>query len=530
MKTENTKLSKHAGLFSFGTAISRVLGFLRDMMVANFFGAGLFADAFYAAYRIPNLFRRLFGEGALSASFIPVFSEYLHTKTKEETQDLLNSIFSSLLVALAVITALGMIFAPQLVHLIAYGFTNDPDKLGLTTELTKLMFPFLLFVCLAALCLGVLSALGSFFIPAVAPASLSVAEIAFLLVFGVFMSPQNQIRGLAISVIAGGAMQFFWQYLAMKRLGWTLKFKLNFSNPGMKRIMLLMVPATIGLSVDQVNAFVDTICASFLHEGSITALYYSNRVMQLPLALFGIALASAALPNMSKSAAQKDFSLMKDTLNFSLRLNIFTLVPAVAGFVAIGISIIRVLFERGHFSYDASVITNVALVFYALGLPAYAFVKVLASGFYALHETSKPVKIAVVSMLLNVVMVVLSIRLTDMGVGGLALAASISSWFNAFVLAYFLRKRIGAFGGKKVLFSMLSTLAISAFMGLFAFFAMNNVFGQKSAAGLFVVIILSAVLYLFLSKVFAFEEAKVIFAGITHLKNKFLFLFKNDDL
>ncbi|HBU70280.1 MAG TPA: murein biosynthesis integral membrane protein MurJ [Elusimicrobia bacterium] len=466
MKTQK-KLTHHAGKVAAGTMVSRILGYLRDMLVAHTFGAGFAADAFYAAYRIPNLFRRLLGEGALSASFIPVLSDYLHNKSREETQKFINSLFTVLTLILLALTALGIIFAPQLVNIIAYGFTSDPDKLALTIDLTRLMFPFLFFICLAALVLGVLNTLSSFFVPAVAPASLSVAEIGFILALAPLLSPDNQIKGLAISVIIGGLGQLVIQLPKMAKLGWKFGWNPDFSHPGLKRVGTLMIPSMIGLSVDQINSFVDTVCASFLIQGSITALYYSNRVMQLPLAIFGLALASAALPAMSKYVAQNNIASVKETINYSLRLIIFILLPATAGLVVIGLPIIEVLFQRGEFSHQASLMTYSALAYYSLGLPAYAAVKILASSFYAFQDTKVPVKIAAAAMLLNAVLNILLMR--PMGVGGLALASAISSWVNAGALAFLLRKKIGPLGINKIISSTLKTIIASAIMSVVSY-------------------------------------------------------------
>ena len=235
------------------------------------------------------------------------------------------------------------------------------------------MFPFVLFICLAALLLGVLNTLGSFFISAVAPVAMSISEIIFILALAPMLSPDNKIKGLAISVIIGGLGQFIVQWIQMRSKGWQLKWQLDFNHPGLRKIMYLILPAMMGLSVDQVNAFVDTICASFLRQGSITSLYYSNRIMQMPLAIFGLALASAALPSMTKDVAEKNIPRLKDTLNLSLRLIIFILLPAAIGLMTVGLPIIRVLFERGKFDYQASLLTYGALFFYCFGLPAYAF-------------------------------------------------------------------------------------------------------------------------------------------------------------
>jgi putative peptidoglycan lipid II flippase len=468
------QLARSAGIFTGATMLSRILGYIRDSMVANFFGAGAAADAFYAAFRISNLFRRLLGEGALSASFIPVFSEYAEKHGKEETQRFFNIMFTMLLCVLLVITLLGMLFAPQVTRLIAMGFERTPERFALTVSLTRYMFPFLLFISMAALITGVLNSFHSFFLPAVAPASLSIAEIGYILCVAPFLSPTNQIIGLAISVTIGGFAQFFVHVPALWEKGYHLALEWNPKHPGVHRVGKLMLPATLGLSVDQLNAFVDTICASFLVEGSITALYYSNRVMQLPLALFGIALSQVALPSMSASVARGSTPEVKETLNFALRLTLFMILPATTGLLVLGHPIVAVLFQHGKFTSEATTLTAWALDFFSIGLFAYAAVKILASAFYAYQNTRVPVIIAGVCVALNVILNIVFIKFTPMGVGGLALATAIASWVNALALFTLLRKKIGLLGGRRIFVTTAKSALGCMAMALFCRFAMHQ--------------------------------------------------------
>jgi putative peptidoglycan lipid II flippase len=502
---EQNILTKNAGKTAFGTVLSRILGYIRDMLVANLFGAGMFADAFYAAFRIPNLFRRLLGEGSFSAAFVPVFSRYLHTGEKKETQRFLNAVFTALLALLTIISVLGIIFSPILVKIIAWGFTSDPEKMALTVELTRLMFPFVFFICLAAFLLAVLNTLNSFFLPAFAPSALSMSEILYILALAPMLISTNQIKGLAVSVIAGGALHFFIQYPKLKALGWSLRlqFKINavdnipsspllssaatgkteqsaavtpalpfYRHPGIKRIAFLMIPSVIGLSVEQINSFVDTICASFLASGSITALYYSNRLMQLPLAVFGLALATVSLPALSKAYAAGDMKTFKDSLNYSVRFSVFALLPAAAGLISIGLPCVRLLFEHGKFDYAASVATNDALLFYSLGLPAYAIAKILANAFYSFQDTKTPVKAAAAAMILHVILCVVLMR--PMGVAGLALATAAASYLNIAVLIVILRKKIGGIGFSKIFFSALKSFAAAILTAIAAFYVCRS--------------------------------------------------------
>ncbi len=452
--------------------LSRILGYARDSLVANFFGAGAAADAFYAAFRISNLFRRLLGEGALSASFIPVFSEYAEKHGKEETQRFLNIMFTMLLTLLVILTALGIIFAPQVTRVIAMGFERTPDRFALTVSLTRYMFPFLLFISLAALITGVLNAFHSFFLPALAPACLSIAEIGYILAIAPFLSPTNQVIGLAISVTVGGFSQFFIHIPALFKKGYCLAFDWDLWHKGVRRVGKLMVPATLGLSVDQINAFVDTICASYLVEGSVTALYYSNRVMQLPLALFGIALSQVSLPAMSASVARGDTGQVKKTLNFALRLTLFMILPAMTGLLILGYPIVQTLFEHGKFTPQATAMTNGALLFFSLGLFAYAAVKILASAFYAYQNTRAPVAVAAVCVTVNITLNL--VLMGPMGVGGLALATATASWINAFILYVLLRRKIGLLGGRRILRTILKSGLGCVSMALFCRYGMRT--------------------------------------------------------
>lgn len=513
---EIKKIIKYAGSVSAGTTISRVFGYIRDMLVAYMFGAGMFADAFYAAFRIPNLIRRMLGEGSFSAAFIPVFSEYLHTKTKSETQKLINVVFTLLFLTLLVITILGMFFSPLLVKIIAYGFTSDPEKLQLTIELTRLMFPFLLFICLAAMLLALLNTLSSFFIPAIAPANLSFAEIIYILALAPLLSPGNQIKGLAISVIFGGLGHFLMQYPTLRNLGWKLSFDFHFNHPGIKKIIFLMIPSIIGISVDQINTFVDTICASFLGNGAITALYYSNRLMQLPLAIFGLAMATVSLPMMSKSVATKNIEELKETLNFSIRISVIALLPATIGLMAIGLPIIQVLFERGKFDNFASLLTNTALFYYVLGLPAFAITKIFANTFFSFQDTKTPVKIAFIVMIIHVILCVALMK--PLGVGGLALATSLCAYMNVFMLFYKLKKKIGKIGARKIVVSSIKALIASILMGMIAYQIMQIKFLPMIVA-LIISIICSIISFIILLKILKSSEIDQILSGINKKKN-----------
>jgi len=534
------KITRSVAGVSASTLASRILGYLRDMLIANFFGAGFVADAFFVAYRIPNLLRQLLGEGALSASFIPVFTEYLTTKPKEEAQRLARISGLLLLILLSILTILGIIFSPIIVRLIAPGFIRNPEKLSLTITLTRILFPFMIAIGLAALSLGILNSLHRFIIPALAPCLLSISEIFFIL----FICPlmERPIIGLALGVAAGGFAQFFFQLPSIVKEGFVIPAGRSYSNlylkpisyaknllknwdvlwkrwtstlnhPGVKRIGLLMLPAALGLSVTQVNIFVDTICASILREGSVTALYYANRIMQLPLALFGTAIATVALPMMSKSVAATNMQELKDTLSLALRMILFTIVPASLGLIILGKPIISLLFERGRFTSQATQATSWALLFYSTGIVAYAGVKVVASAFYSMQDTRTPVRIASIAMVANIVLNLILMRILD--VGGLALATAIASFMNLLMLLFYLRKRIGRLGGKRVLLSLAKILLASSAMAIACIY-FSRLLGQINkliqVAG---TILICVTIYILVTHLLRCEEIKYVWKIIT---------------
>lgn len=496
------KILRQAGTVSFATLLSRVLGYVRDALVAAAFGGGGLTDAFYAAFRIPNLLRRLLGEGPLTAAFVPLFTHRLETGEGGEARRFFQTLFSTLGLLLTGLVILGIVFAPQLVGVVAWGFRTDPEKFDLTVRLTRVMFPFVLFVCLAAVSSGALNALGHFFVPALAPAMLSVAEIAFI--FFLFKLWTNPLDGLAVSALVGGVLHFAVLLPLLHREKMPLRWHWEPRHPEVRRVGLALLPAVWGLSVDQISAFIDTLCASFLMEGSVTALYNSNRLMQLPLALFGIAMSTAALPSLSASLARGDARETKETLNLSLRLVFFTVVPAMVGLIALGTPIVQILFEHGRFTPWATALTASALAGYALGLPAYAAVKVLASAFYAMKDTRTPVRVANISMGVNIAGNLM--LMGPWGVGGLAFATAIASVVNAALLFWLLRRRLGLLGGRRLALSLARAAAASLFMGLAAWAWTRWGFGPL-ALRVTVAVAGGAALYFALARLLRSEES-----------------------
>ena len=438
---ENEKVAKAAGVVGLATMLSRIFGFIRDMVVAGIFGAGLVTDAFFVAFRIPNLLRRLLAEGSLTVSFVPVFTEYLKQRSREEALELANVVFTALSVVLVIVSIAGVLFSPFIVAIIAPGFVKSPDQYELTVLLTRFMFPYIFFISLVALCMGILNSLRHFAAPALSPVILNISMIlATLLLKDLFGEP---IYALAVGVMIGGVLQLAMQWPFLIKMGVRLKPDFQFRHPGLKRIGLLMMPAAFGAAIYQINVFIGTILASLLPKGSVSYLYYADRIVELPLGVFAIAVGTAALPSFSDQVARGEFEDFKKTISFSLRLILFITVPATVALVALRIPILSVLFQRGAFDAASTIQTADALLYYTLGLWAFSLIRIIVSAFYSLQDTKAPMKAAIVALIVNVACSV--ILMSPMKHGGLALATSIASAVNVIMLGIILKKRIGSY-------------------------------------------------------------------------------------
>jgi putative peptidoglycan lipid II flippase len=453
-----TQVVRALGSIGTATLASRVLGFARDVVVAAAFGAGPVTDAFFVAFRIPNMLRRLLAEGALSTAAIPVFTEYLVNRPRADALRMLSAVLSAALAGLLVTTAAGMLFAPWIVRAIAPGFSADPAHHALAVLLTRVMFPYLVLVGLGALAMGLLNAEGRFFAPALAPAVLNLGMIASVLGLAARLEPP--ILALAVGVLAGGVGQLAIQLPALARLGLLVAPSGELRHPAVVRIVRLLGPSVFGLAAVQVTVFVNTLLASLLPAGSISFLYFADRVMEFPLGVFGIALASASLPAMARQAAAGDTRGVADTLNFALRLSFWIAVPAMVGLVALRVPITRVLFERGQFSAADTEATAVALAWYALGLAGFSASRIAAQAFYAVGEPGTAVRMGVLSVAANVVAAVL--LMAPLGHGGLAAASSFAAYVNLVALAVAARRRFGRIGGR----ALARSLARTAVAGL----------------------------------------------------------------
>ena len=459
--TENRKVLKAGIIISSGTFLSRIFGFIRDMVIAGMFGAGFATDAFFVAFKIPNLLRHLLGEGALSAAFIPLFTEYHTLKSEKDAWDFANAVISALALLLAVITVVGLIFMPWIVTVLAPGFRNSPGKFELTVYLTRITFPYLFFICLTATCMGILNSLRHFVVTAYSPVLLNLALIAAALWLSPYIEPP--ISGLAIGVMFGGVLQLSAHAIALKKSGMPFRFDFSLNHPGIKKVAFLMLPFVLGLGVTQINLFIDSLMASFLKEGAVSYLYYADRIVQFPLATFGIAFGTAILPSLSRLAAKNQLDEIRDTLSFGLRFTFFITIPAMVALAILAKPIITILFERGKFGAADSANTAGALVAYTIGLWAFSGIKILAPAYYSMKDTKTPVRIAIVAMLSNVVLNLILMRpLQHMGI---ALATSLSATINIALLIYYLEARVGRLDWHNVAVSLLRIIFAATIMG-----------------------------------------------------------------
>lgn len=461
----NKSVAKSASVIAFATLCSRILGFIRDVVIARLFGVYVYAQAFVIAFRIPNLFRDLVGEGAANAALVPVFSEYQLKHTKEEFWELANIVLNLLLISVTAITLLGIIFSPFIIRLIAPGFIADPHKLEITIRLNRIIFPFILLISLAAYAMAILNTLKHFSIPAFAPCLLNISIIVFALIFG------ESVKGLALGVLLGGALQLAIQVPALYKRGFRLNLFKRFNHPAAKTVGRLMVPRLFSSSIYQLNNFVDSIfssLAAIVGEGGVAVLYYAYRLILFPLGIFSNALSQAILPTFSTQALEGTHDNLKNTLSFGLRATFFVMLPASVGFMVLADPIIHTIFKGGKFdAYSASQTAN-ALVFYSIGLFAYGATKVLQSCFFALKDTRTPAKIAFVALIVNIVFNV--ILMFPMKLSGLALATSVSGINTFFMLYFILKKRLKDFHSKPIFISFLKILAASIFMGIVCYF------------------------------------------------------------
>lgn len=503
---ETGRIARAAGVVSSATMLSRVLGLVRDVVLAACFGAGGALDAFLVAFRLPNTLRRLFAEGSLTVAFVPVFVGVMEGEGEEPARRLGRRALTLLGAILAGVSVVGVLAAPVLVRLTAWGFARDPEKFVLTVRLTRWMFPYIALIGLTALAGGMLNAWGVFAPPALAPVVLNVCLIAAALVLSGWVHPP--VLALAYGVLLGGVLQLALQWHGLRGVGFRYAPELPRRDPHIRRIARLMGPAVFGVAVYQVNILVSTLLASWLPDGSVSYLYYAERLFQLPLGVFAVALGTASLPSLSRLASRREWEPFRTTLVEALLLTAFVVVPAAAGLLALAWPIVSVLFERGAFDARMVDMTARALAAYALALVPVAGVRVLAPAFYALEDTRTPVHAAWWALWVN-----LGASLVLMGPlahVGLALATAVSSAFNLGYLLVRLRGRVGDLGlghaAARLLRVAGATLGMTAAVVAGARVAPLEGGGVGAGAALAVLVGGGAVLYLALGRLLGLRE------------------------
>ncbi len=465
-------LAGSAGLVSFATSLSRIGGLIREQLFASLLGAGMYSDAFVVAFRVPNLLRDLLAEGALSTAFVPTFTERLVRGGKKDAYALANLVFTTLLVVTGVVVVIGIFAANPIVRLIAPGFAATPGKIELTTELTRILFPFLPMVALAAVLMGMLNAQHRFFIPALAPAlfNLTAIIVGVGLYFAHVATPVAVV-GWTLAVLLGGLVQMGVQVPPLVRSGWRFRPRFNprFSDPGLRQIARLMAPAVVGLSATQLNILINNILASRLEQGSPSWINYAFRLMQLPIGVFGVAVATVNFAAVSRHAAAGDMTRFRATLAQALKLVAFLTLPATAGLVALREPIVSLLYEHGRFTAYDTARTAAVLAAYAVGLYAYASVKVLAPAFYALHATRLPLYASLLAVGCNIVA---NLALSGpLAAPGLALGTSLGALANFTFLLVVFSRRYGGLAGHGIAGQVARVFIASAAMGLLCRFA-----------------------------------------------------------
>ena len=436
---EQKQISKATGVLGGATLLSRVAGLVRDMVVATVYGASMVTDAFFVAFTIPNLLRRFFAEGSLTAAFIPTFTDVLHREGTEEARRVVRICWTLLLVVLLCVTVIGVLSSPVLVKFIGYGFTGTAGKMALTDLLNRLMFPYILFVSLVALFAGVLNVSGHFLLPAISPVLLNISMILSALVLAPRL--EEPILALAYGVLLGGVLQFVLQIPVLYRHGYDLRPNFSFNHATVRKIVKLMLPGVLGVAIYQVNIIVTRLMASFLQEGSVSWLYYGQRLFEFPQGVFVVSLAQALLPTMSRQVSSDDIEGFGDSLRFALILIFLITIPAGLGLILCSEAVYSLFFMRGSFlAFDVSQ-SALALVWYAPGLLFVGISRIIVPCFYAMKDTRTPVIISFWTLMVNIVAGLGLMQL--MSHAGLALALTLASIFNALTLIVILRKRIG---------------------------------------------------------------------------------------
>lgn len=549
---KQTSVARSAGIVSIAVMFSRVLGLVREKVFAHFFGAGFLYDAFVVAFKIPNILRDLFAEGALSAAFVKVFTDYQIKKTEAEAWRLASLVFNVLAVVMSGITVVGILIAPYIIPLLARGFS--PEKAALAVTLTQIMFPFILLVALAALAMGVLNTKGKFGIPASASTAFNICSILFGLGLAYWLSgggwensndksliPSDAAKwaiiGMSIGTLIGGAAQLLIQVPSLLKVGFRFSPVLNFADEGVKRVMRLMGPAIIGTGAIQVKVLVDLIVVSVI-EGGNSWLSFAFRLMQFPIGVFGVAIGTAAIPALSRLASEGKTGEFRNTLADSLKLVFLLTVPAACGLIVLGEPIIALIYQSGRFTAFDTNMTAWALGAYSIGLAGYAAIKVLSPSFYALDDARTPMWVSVASIAVHAptsfgMMMMLSTvgvtpeRPSGFGHVGVALATSVVALVNFVALLLLMRKRIGRINGREIVAAFAKIAIASAVMSAVAYFSyqwLRSYFVAKPfyvrLAEAFVPIAMAAVGFLVAAKLLRIHELEQVWRNIARKLKK----------
>ena len=459
-------LARSAGVIGVATMTSRVLGLVRDQTLAYFFGAGDAMDAFYVAFRIPNLMRDLFAEGAMSAAFVPAFTRRLAVEGRDAAWQLGSQLMTALIVITGGLVLAGVIFAEPLTRLFAADFSQQPGKFELTVDMTRLMLPFLTLVAIAAACMGMLNSLHRFFAPALSPAMFNVS----LILSAVVLVPQmprvgfEPIMAIPFGVVMGGVGQIAAQYWVLRREGFRYRVKLDPTDRGLREVLALMGPGTVAGAAVQLNLLVNTILATSLGTGAVSWLTYAFRLMYLPIGVFGVSIATAALPVLSRHAARDELHLVRQTFSHGLRLMLTLMVPATVALIVLAVPIVRLIFERGSFTPADTRATALALACYAPGIVGYSVVRLAVPSFYALGTSLTPALVSIGSVGLNIVLNLVLVRV--LGFQGLALGTAIAALSNAALLLALLRQRLDGLEGAALAKSFARITVAATVMGV----------------------------------------------------------------
>jgi len=467
------KLAGQVGINSLAILFSRILGVVRDIVLMNYFGTTYVSDAFQAGFKIPNLLRKLFGEGALSAAFIPIYYEIGTKKDKKQQIDFGLNILSILSLLLLFLSIIGIVITPFLVKIITPGF--DEKTYELTVKLTRLIFPYLFLIGLSSTLISILNSHEKFFIPGLSSAFLNIGMIASPVLFILFNSESNleeRVIALSFGVLIGGVLQTLVNFPILYKIGYRLKIILDYKNEYLKIVWYKFLPGVLGLAIRQINLLVDTILASFLTVGSITALTMGNRLMQLPLGIVGVSAGVAVLPLFSKFAAQNEWKKLNDHLRFSLVSLSFIMIPITAILIGLGKDFIQILFLRGRFDQNSLEMTYLALAYYTLGITFYSVNRLIISVFYASKDTKTPVKISAFIVVINISLNIIFMKY--MKHAGLALATSVSAMIHFFILIAIMRKSF-SFIKINILKDILKMIFLSIIIILLIYFGKKNI-------------------------------------------------------